>query len=127
MHQSSPAPTMLRSEDGGKLVGLPQKSFNGSNPLTAFCVFRNLWNFSPKHFFTDPSGMYWRERRLRPGLYTDGLSVYESSYRYSDGRNGMRRVSGFQQFIASKSVKGEQKQQILKKLKEAEPDVVLEL
>jgi len=89
--------------------------------------WRNLWNFSPKHFFTDPSGMYWRERRLRPGLYTDGLSVYESSYRYSDGRNGMHRVSGFQQFLASKSVKEDQKKMILKKLKEAEPDIVLEL
>ena len=71
--------------------------------------------------------MYWRERRLRPGLYTDGSSVYESSYRYSDGRNGMRRVSGFQQFLDSKSVDDGQKQKILKKLQEAEPDVVLEL
>lgn len=89
--------------------------------------WRTLWNFSPKHFFTDPSGMYWRERRLRSGLYTDGVSVYETSYRYSDGRNGMHRVSGFQQFLASKAVKEEQKERILKRLKEAEPDVVLEL
>jgi hypothetical protein len=71
--------------------------------------------------------MYWRERRVRPGLYTDGASVYESSYRYSDGRNGMHRVSGFQQFLASKSIKDSQKQEILKKLKKSEPDVVLEL
>ena len=71
--------------------------------------------------------MYWRERRLRPGLYTDGVSVYESSYRYSDGRNGMHRVSGFQQFLSSKSVKEEQKQKILQRLKEAGPDIVLEL
>eukprot|EP00980_Cylindrotheca_fusiformis_P019345 scaffold6638_cov127-Cylindrotheca_fusiformis.AAC.29 len=85
----------------------------------------NLWNFSPKHFFTDPSGMYWRERRIRPGLYTDGANVYEASYRYSDGRNGMHRVSGFRQFLASKSIEQSQKEKILKKLKEAAPDIFL--
>merc|ERR1712238_447392 len=26
--------------------------------------WKTLWNFSPKHFFTDPSGVYWRERRI---------------------------------------------------------------
>jgi hypothetical protein len=71
--------------------------------------------------------MYWRERRLEPGLYTDGASVYESSYRYSDGRNGMHRVSEFQQFLGSKSIKPKQKENILKRLKEGAPDVVLEL
>ena len=71
--------------------------------------------------------MYWRERRLQPGLYTDGVSVYESSYRYGDGRNGMCRVSGLQQFLTSKSVKPEQKENILKRLKQDAPDVVLEL
>ena len=91
------------------------------------CMNRNLWNFSPKHVFTDPSGMYWRERRLRPGLYTDGVSVYEASYRYADGRNGMHRVSGFTQFLNSRSIKPEQKQTILKRLKEDVPDIVLEL
>lgn len=35
---------------------------------------------------TDSSGMYWRERRLPSGLYTDGKTVYEASYRYDDGR-----------------------------------------
>lgn len=89
--------------------------------------WKNLWNFSPKHVFTDPSGMYWRERRLRPGLYTDGVSVYESSYRYGDGRNGMHRVSGFQQFLNSKSVKPDQKEKIMKRLKGDAPDIVLEL
>jgi hypothetical protein len=71
--------------------------------------------------------MYWRERRLKAGLYTDGVSVYESSYRYSDGRNGMHRVSGFQQFLSSKSVNKEQKERITKRLKADAPDVVLEL
>jgi len=89
--------------------------------------WKTLWNFSPKHFFTDSSGAYWRERRLRPGIYTDGLTVYEASYRYRDGRNGMHRVSSLQQFLASKSVDAKQKERIMTRLKEAEPDVVLEL
>lgn len=53
----------------------------------------NLWNFSPKHFFTDSSGAFWRERRLSPGLYTDGNIVYEQKYRFSDGKNGMKPIS----------------------------------
>jgi len=88
--------------------------------------WRTLWNFSPKRFFTDSSGMYWRERRLTPGLYTDGNTVYESSYRYSDGRNGLHRVSTFDQFLKSKSVDSSKKQAILKKLENDSPDVVLE-
>eukprot|EP00531_Pseudo-nitzschia_arenysensis_P004585 CAMPEP_0116126416 /NCGR_PEP_ID=MMETSP0329-20121206/6321_1 /TAXON_ID=697910 /ORGANISM="Pseudo-nitzschia arenysensis, Strain B593" /LENGTH=280 /DNA_ID=CAMNT_0003620499 /DNA_START=79 /DNA_END=921 /DNA_ORIENTATION=- len=88
---------------------------------------KNLFNFSPKHFFTDSSGAYWRERRLRPGMYTDGETVYESSYRYRDGRNGMHKVSTLKQFLASSSVARKDKEGILKKLKEAAPDVVLEL
>jgi hypothetical protein len=90
------------------------------------CLFRNLWNFSPKHVITDSSGMYWRERRLRPGMYTDGANVYEASYRYGDGRNGMRRITNFQQFMASKSIGSAQKDKITKRLKEDVPDVVLE-
>ena len=71
--------------------------------------------------------MYWRERRLRSGLYTDGQLVYESSYRYRDGRNGMHRVGSLQQYLNSASVDEKQKEGILKKLKQAEPDIVLEL
>ena len=71
--------------------------------------------------------MYWRERRLRSGLYTDGVSVYESSYRYRDGRNGMHRVSGFDQYVSSKFVSPEQKEKILNRLKKDAPDIVLEL
>ncbi|OEU05877.1 hypothetical protein FRACYDRAFT_203815 [Fragilariopsis cylindrus CCMP1102] len=89
--------------------------------------WKTLWNFSPKHFFTDSSGAYWRERRLRAGMYTDGDNVYESSYRYRDGRNGMNRVSTFQQFLSSKSVDAKEKQRILKKLQSAAPDIVLEM
>lgn len=60
-------------------------------------------------------------------MYTDGVNVYEASYRYRDGRNGMHRVSTFQQFLRSASIDPEQKSQILKRLQGAEPDVVLEL
>jgi len=88
---------------------------------------KNLFNFSPKHFFTDSSGAYWRERRLRPGMYTDGETVYESSYRYRDGRNGMHKMGTLSQFLSSKSFDSKDKEKILKKLKQAAPDVVLEL
>lgn len=70
--------------------------------------------------------MYWRERRLRPGLYTDGNTVYEASYRYRDGRNGMRRLSPFDKYLSSKAVDEKQKSKILRRLKEDTPDVVLE-
>ncbi|CAB9504418.1 expressed unknown protein [Seminavis robusta] len=87
---------------------------------------RNLWNFSPKHFFSDSSGMYWRERRVRPGLYTDGNNVYEATYRYRDGKNGMHRMSTLNRFMASKSISTKQKKTIQKRLKEDSPDLVLE-
>jgi hypothetical protein len=87
---------------------------------------RNLWNFSPKHVFSDSSGMYWRERRLRPGMYTDGNMVYETSYRYRDGRNGMHRLSSFDKYLSSKAIDPSQKINILRRLKEDAPDVVLE-
>lgn len=70
--------------------------------------------------------MYWRERRARPGLYTDGNAVYEASYRYRDGRNGMHRLSTFQKFLASKGINQKQKDTITKRLKEDTPDLVLE-
>mmetsp|Transcript_52918 Transcript_52918/g.57447 ORF Transcript_52918/g.57447 Transcript_52918/m.57447 type:complete len:419 (+) Transcript_52918:28-1284(+) len=116
--------------------------------------WKTLWNFSPKHFFTDPSGAYWRERRIHshdswwssdrsssglggtggsrsssgPTLYTDGDNVYESSYRYRDGRNGMHYVSTLQQFLVSSQtgITDKQKQQVLKKLQSKAPDIVVE-
>mmetsp|Transcript_48185 Transcript_48185/g.53713 ORF Transcript_48185/g.53713 Transcript_48185/m.53713 type:complete len:416 (+) Transcript_48185:31-1278(+) len=115
--------------------------------------WKTLWNFSPKHFFTDPSGAYWRERRIHSHdswwssdrssglggtggsrsssgqtLYTDGDNVYESSYRYRDGRNGMHYVSTLQQFLVSSQtgITDKQKQQVLKKLQSKAPDIVVE-
>lgn len=84
-----------------------------------------MWNFSPKHVFTDSSGMFWRERRLPPGTYTDGQSIYEPSYRYRDGRNGMYRTGDLDPYLSKKSDK--EKSQIMNKLKNDAPDVVLEL
>jgi len=117
--------------------------------------WKTLWNFSPKHFFTDSSGAYWRERRIHSHdswwssdssgsglgsgtggsrsssgqtLYTDGDNVYESSYRYRDGRNGMHYVSTLQQFLVSSQtgITDKQKQQVLKKLQSKAPDIVVE-
>ena len=71
--------------------------------------------------------MYWRERRLRPGWYTDGVQIFESSYRYRDGRNGMRRLSGsFQSFLHSKSIDSKTKETIVQRLQDDVPDIVLE-
>ena len=70
--------------------------------------------------------MYWRERRLRPGLYTDGETLYKSSYRYRDGRNGMHRVASLQQYLSRKSVDPDQKDKILERLRSDSPDIVLE-
>jgi hypothetical protein len=70
--------------------------------------------------------MYWRERRLRPGLYTDGTTVYEASYRYGDGRNGMHRVSSFQEMLKSRVIKKSEKEKIVKRLNDDTPHVVLE-
>lgn len=89
-------------------------------------IHRNLWNFNPIHVFTDSSGMYWRERRLTPGLYTDGKVVYESAYRYTDGRAGMKPVSSLDAFLKSSTVKRDAKENLLRRLKEDSPDVVVE-
>jgi hypothetical protein len=94
--------------------------------LYRYTLSRTLWNFSPKHFFTDSSGKYWRERRLPEGLYTDGNTVYEASYLYRKGRNGMHRVSSLTQLINSKNVNPKYKHHIVKRLKDDVPDVVLE-
>lgn len=88
--------------------------------------WRNLWNRSPRKFFADSSGMFWRERRLSPGIYTDGVSVYESSYRYRDGRNGMHKLSTFADFLKSKRIPESDKEQIMRRLAHESPDVVLE-
>jgi len=88
--------------------------------------WKNLWNFNPKHLMSDSSGAFWRERRLSPGLYTDGSIVYESTYRYSDGKNGMKPVSTLDTLLKSKGIAPDTKKKLMKRLKTDSPDVVVE-
>ena len=98
--------------------------------------WKNLWNMSLKHMFTDSSGMYWRERRIHStqendanhqNLYTDGNHVYEATYRYMpDGRNGMHKVSTLAELLNSRSIDPKMKQRILQRLQQDTPDIVLE-
>lgn len=87
--------------------------------------WRTLWNFSPKALFTDRSGMYWRQRRLNPGVYTDGKKVYETSYHYGEGRNGMKPVSSdLEKYLEKHNFP---KEALMEKLEGAgSPDLVLE-
>ncbi len=101
-------------------------SYSHRSSYLIYAYDRNLWNFSPKHFFTDSSGAFWRERRLKPGLYTDGKVVYEQSYRYSDGKNGMKPISRLDTLLGSKAIKDEIKTKLLKRLKNDAPDIVVE-
>jgi hypothetical protein len=89
--------------------------------------WKNLWNMSLKHVFTDNSGMFWRERRFpSQELYTDGQVVYESTYRFLDGRNGMRKVSSLSDFLRSRAVDAKIKKNLLQRLAKDVPDLVLE-
>ena len=89
--------------------------------------WKNLWNFSPKRMFTTPSGSFWRERRISPGLYTDGIKVYESVYRYRDGKNGLKPVAKLSDFLASPGLGYEEKMKVVERLKGGdEPDLVVE-
>lgn len=89
--------------------------------------WKTMWNFSPRRMFTAPSGSFWRERRLSPGLYTDGATVYESVYRYRDGKNGMKPVAKLSNFLASPGLGYEEKMRVVERLKGGDdPDVVVE-
>lgn len=89
--------------------------------------WRTLWNFSPRRMFTTSSGSFWRERRILPGLYTDGITVYESVYRYRDGRNGMKPVAKLNKLLTSPGIRMEEKLRIVERLKVGDvPDLVVE-
>ena len=93
-------------------------------------LWKNLNNFSPRRMFSTPSGSFWRERRITPGIYTDGTTVYESVYRYRDGKNGMKPVAKMSMFLESPRALGlgaEEKMDIVARLKNGDPpDVVVE-
>ena len=79
--------------------------------------------------FTTPSGSFWRERRINPGLYTDGNTVYESVYRYRNGKNGMKPVAKLSNYLSSPSTGSgiEEKLRAVERLKGGDaPDVVVE-
>jgi len=89
--------------------------------------WKSLWNFSLRRMFTTSSGSFWRERRINPGMYTDGTTVYESVYRYRDGKNGMKPVAKLSNFLASPGMGVEEKMRVVERLKGGDkPDVVVE-
>jgi len=69
--------------------------------------------------------MYWRERRIRPGIYTDGLNVYESTFRYVEGKNGMKKL-GLDLTSYLDKFPGVDGRKILQKVNASSPDVVSE-
>ena len=52
--------------------------------------------------------------------------MYESMYRYADGKNGMKAVSALDDFMKSKLISKDVKKRLLEKLKSGSPDVVIE-
>lgn len=112
-------------EDENQQVGM--KPLVKGNYYVKERSWKNLWNFSPKRMFTTPSGSFWRERRISPGLYTDGSKVYESVYRYRDGKNGLKPVAILSDFLASPGLGYEEKMKVVERLKGGdEPDLVVE-
>jgi hypothetical protein len=62
-----------------------------------------------------------------PGLYTDGITVYESVYRYRDGRNGMKPVAKLDKLLSSPGIRMEEKARIVERLRKGDvPDLVVE-
>mmetsp|Transcript_6223 Transcript_6223/g.11415 ORF Transcript_6223/g.11415 Transcript_6223/m.11415 type:complete len:368 (-) Transcript_6223:404-1507(-) len=120
---------------GGGVVGEEQ---DGMKPIVKgqYSVrersWRTLWNFHPKRIFNTSSGSFWRERRITPGLYTDGTTVYESVYRYRDGKNGMKPVAKLERFLSNTGTGAgglgvEEKMRLVERLKGGDvPDVVVE-
>jgi len=91
--------------------------------------WRTLWNINPVNYFSQRSGMFWRERRLhRQGLYTDGKNLYESTYRYTEGKNGMKPIANidFDSFLKKWDIDPADKDTILNKVNNESPDIVLE-
>lgn len=93
-----------------------------SHLSSLICFFRNLWNFSPKHFFTDSSGHFWRERRLPTGIYTDGVEVCEIVYNYPGGRNGIRPLCLLQDYMKRNATDVDSKEKVVVQLRKQNED-----
>jgi len=130
VNEGIPEPVLEAAEDGGMEV-------DGGNKLKPVVraqyslrerSWRTLWNFSPKRLLTTSSGSFWRERRLAPGLYTDGASVYETQYRFRDGRNGLKTVAKLEDFLGNSggTMSTEQKLNLAERLRTETPDLVVE-
>jgi hypothetical protein len=113
--------TGKRNEQTGAIEVDAIYSARPRSPLT-------FWNANPIKYFTDRSGHKERERRIPNGIYTDGEKVYESSYDYHFGRNGMKVISNnFSKFMKStKLFSAEEKPKVEEKLTKKSPDVVIE-
>jgi len=122
------------AESSGEDVDMPPQPNLGLKPIIQgkYNVkersLKTLWNFSPRRMFTTPSGSFWRERRIDPGLYTDGTDVYETVFRYRDGKNGLKAVAKFDSFLrSSPGVGQEEKNKVVDRLKGGDiPDLVIE-
>lgn len=111
-----------RDEETGRVLIKPTYSLRAKSPF-------NLWNFRPKQFLTDKSGMKSRERRMKAGVYTDGEYVYEATYDYRKGKNVMRKVrSGSAEFseYAKSNMSEKQVHDLTARMSEDQPDIVLE-
>jgi len=123
-------------ENKGRLQSSPVDESDVTNPVHVEPVYsvrernwRTLWNFNPVHYLTKRSGMYWREKRLpRQGLYTDGSTIFNSVYRYTEGKNGMKPISNidFNSFLQKWNAPQSEKDALKYKLEHASPDIVLE-
>lgn len=131
---SSQAAAFAAAETSGRDVAEEEQP--GMRPLVKaqYAIkersWKTLYNFSLRRMFTTASGSFWRERRISPGVYTDGTTIYESVYRYRDGKNGMKPVAKMSRFLESPGALGlgvEEKMNIVERLKKGDqPDVVVE-
>ncbi len=108
----------------GKIIVHPVYTARPRNLFT-------LWNLNPiKALFLDRSGHKYRERRIPGGIYTDGAKVYEASYDFHYGRNGMKIISSSLGSFLNETTMftWEQAEKLKEKLllKRKSPDVVVE-
>ena len=111
-----------RDPETGRVLIKPTYSIRTKSPL-------NLWNFRPKQFLTDKSGMKTRERRMKAGVYTDGENIYEATYDYRKGKNVMKKVQsespGLSEYSKS-NMSDKQVQDLMSRMSKDQPDIVLE-